>query len=255
MHGDMFDTTLPAGEPELLRASAFERYLQDLDGEDSVPNAGISSRISQLNPTLRDDLLRFERAGSGSEALEVVAACLRHATRLTIHLQCDDRVLPLTVFAPERLVHCPVPMEEVVFRHLPQWRVMHLEPAVLRPPGDPERPLVGAAELHHPIEPLLWQLAMRGQRRELLPEIAGPAVYRTAPGLEIETLPARGALMAAVRRLAREPVSLRELANWPGLDRDRASRLLNALYLLSGLIVSRAHPAAGGERRPGSGSR
>ena len=105
------------------------------------------------------------------------------------------------------------------------------------------------------LEPLVWQLALRGQRRELLPEIAGPAVYRIAPGLDIESLPARGALMAAVRRLALEPVSLRELAGWPGLDRDRASRLLNGLYLLAGLIVSRAHPAAGGERRPSSTSR
>ncbi len=142
-----------------------------------------------------------------------------------------------------------------MFKHLPQLRVMHVEPAVLRPPGDPHRDLVGAPEMHHALEPLLWQLAMRGQRRGLLPEIAGPAVYRTAPGLDIDALPARGALMAAVRRLAREPVSLRELAAWPGLDRDRASRLLNALYLLAGLIVSRAHPAAGGERRPTSGTR
>lgn len=250
----MFDTTIPFGEPELMRASAFERYLQDLDTGDSG-SGGLTSRISQLSPTLRDDLLRFERSGEGSEALEVVAACLRHATHLTIHLQCDERVLPLTVFAPERLVHCPMPMADLVFKHLPQWRVMQVEPAVLRPPGHPDRALIGAAELHHPLEPLLWQLALRGQRRELLPEIAGPAVYRTAPGLDIDALPARGALMAAIRRLAREPVSLRELSAWPGLDRDRASRLLNALYLLAGLIVSRAHPAAAGERRPSSSTR
>ena len=247
----MFDTTIPFGEPELMRASAFERYLRDLDGPDSGGDT-ISSRISQLSPTLRDDLLRFERSNGGSEAMEVVAACLRHAANLTIHLQCDERVVPLTVFAPERLIHCPVPIQDLVQRYLPQARVMHIEPATLRPPGHAQVSLVGADEMHHPIEPLLWQLAMRGQRRKLLPEIAGPAVYRIAPGLDVETLPARGALMAAVRRLAIEPVSLRELANWPGLDRDRASRLLNALYLRAGLIVSRAHPAAGGERRPSS---
>ena len=254
MHGEMFDTTLPFGEPELMRASVFERYLCDLDSMDSGSDRN-SARNSQLSPTLRDDLSRFERSGAGSEAVEVVAACLRHSAHLTIHLQCDDRVLPLTVFAPERLVHCPVPMQDLVQKYLPQWRVMHVEPAVLRPPGDAQGSLVGAPELHHAIEPLLWHLAMRGQRGELLPEIAGPAVYRTAPGLDVAALPARGALMAAVNRLAREPVSLRELSAWPGLDRDRASRLLNALYLLAGLIVSRAHPAAGGDRRPSSTSR
>ncbi len=245
----MFDTTIPFGEPELMRASAFERYLRELEGLDSGGDT-ISSRISQLSPTLRDDLLRFERGNGGSEAVEVVAACLRHAANLTIHLHCDERVVPLTVFAAERLVHCPVPMQDLVQRCLPQARVMHIEPAVRRPPGHAQISLVGPDEQHHRIEPLLWQLAMRGQRRELLPEIAGPAVYRVAPGLDIDTLPANGALMAAVRRLVIEPVSLRELATWPGLDRDRASRLLNALYLQAGLIVSRAHPAAGGERRP-----
>ena len=135
MHGEMFDTTLPFGEPELMRASVFERYLCDLDSMDSGSDRN-SARNSQLSPTLRDDLSRFERSGAGSEAVEVVAACLRHSAHLTIHLQCDDRVLPLTVFAPERLVHCPVPMQDLVQKYLPQWRVMHVEPAVLRPPGD-----------------------------------------------------------------------------------------------------------------------
>ena len=85
---------------------------------------------------------------------------------------------------------------------------------------------------------------MRGLRRELLPEIAGPAVYRVAPSLDLSALPASGAVMAAIQRLARQSASLRELADWPGMDRERATRLLNALYLQSGLIVSRSHPDA-----------
>ena len=101
-------------------------------------------------------------------------------------------------------------------------------------PHDPPRSLA----------PLLWELAMRGLRRELLPEIAGPAVYRVAPGLEIDALPASGALTPAIQRLARQGATLKELADWPGMDRERATRLLNALYLQSGLIVSRSHPDA-----------
>ncbi len=85
---------------------------------------------------------------------------------------------------------------------------------------------------------------MRGLRRDLLPEIAGPAVYRVAPVLDIEKLPASGALMPAIVRLARQTATLREMAEWPGMDRERAIRLLNALYLQSGLIVSRSHPDA-----------
>ena len=73
-------------------------------------------------------------------------------------------------------------------------KVMHVEPALLQPPGEANATLVGAEQSHYPLAPLLWELAMRGLRRELLPEITGPAVYRVAPGLEIDSLPASGAL-------------------------------------------------------------
>jgi hypothetical protein len=242
MHGEMFEPTIPFGEPELMRASAYQRYLDELQ-LDTAPGA-ISTRISQLSPSLQADLLRFGQDGGASEVVEVMAACVRHAKHVTIHLQCGPRVVPLTVFAQERLVHCPLPMHELIGKHLPELRVMHVEPAILRPPGDPEEALVGAGHLHHPLAPLLWELAMRGVRRELLPEIAGPAVYRVAPGLDTTALPASGALLATVQRLTRRTATLRELSDWPGLNRERAIRLLNALYLQSALIVSRSHPDA-----------
>jgi len=242
MASDMFEPTIPFGEPELMRASAYQRYLDELRADSGA--GSISTRISQLSPSLQADLLRFGEDGDGSEVVEVMAACVRHGKRVTIHLQCGGRVVPLTVFAQERLVHCPLPMDELIGKHLLELRVMHVEPALLRPPGDEQAELIGAAHLHHPLAPLLWQMAMRGPRHELLPEIAGPAVYRVAPGLDIDALPAAGALAAALHRLRRQSASLRELAEWPGLDRERALRLLNALYLQSGLIVSRSHPDA-----------
>ena len=242
MHGELFDSTIPFGEPELLKTSAYRRYLDELDG-DSAPG-GPSTRLAQLSPSLQADLLRFEQGGSSSEAVEVVAACIRHSTRVTVYLQCADRVVPLTVFPHEQLVHCPMEMDELVDRHLSQLRVMHLEPATLRPPGDPERELIGDSRQYHPIAPLLWDLAIRGPRRDLLPEIAGPAVYRVSPGLDVEALPAGGVLRAAIERLRRQAVSLGGIAAWPAFDRERAARLLNALYLQAGLIVSRSHPDA-----------
>jgi hypothetical protein len=242
MSSEMFEPTIPFGEPELMRASAYQRYLDELRAD--TEGGAISTRISQLSPSLQADLLRFGHDGGASEVVEVMAACVRHGKRVTIHLQCGTRVVPLTVFAQERLVHCPLPMEELVGKHLFDLRVMHVEPALLRPPGDEQAGLIGAEHLHHPLAPLLWELAMRGLRRELLPEIAGPAVYRIAPGVDIGGLPASGALVAALSRLKRQSATLRELAEWPGLDRERAIRLLNALYLQSGLIVSRSHPDA-----------
>lgn len=242
MYGELFDSTIPFGEPELTRASTYRRYLDGL--EDDATVSGVGTRLSQLSPSLQADLLRFEEGGGGSEAVEVIAACLRHAARLTIHLQCADRVVPLTVFAPERLVHCPMNLAELVERHLSRVQVMNVEPALLRPPGDSQRALVGESHRYHSLPPLMWELAMRGPRRELLPEIAGPAVYRVAPGLDVAGLPASGVLKAAIERLRRQTANLSELAGWPALDRERASRLLNALYLQAGLIVSRSHPDA-----------
>ena len=244
MNGELFDSTIPFGEPELLRASAFKRYLDEMRAENMRLGVGPRiSRISQLSPSLRADLSRFEHDG-GSEAMEVLAACVRHAKRVTIHLKCDEKVVPLTVFPQERLIHCPIDLNELIERHLMDLRVMHVEPALLRPPGDPEAALVGDLQSHHPLAPLLWEMAMRGPRRELLPEIAGPAVYRVAPGLEAASLPASGVLKAAIERLRPQAANMQEIASWPALDRERAARLLNALYLQSGLIVSRSHPDA-----------
>lgn len=242
MKGELFDSTIPFGEPELLRASAYQRYLEEFES-DSQPG-GHSARLSQLSASLQADLGRFEQRGNSSETVEVVAACIRHSSRVTIHLQCVGRVVPLTVFPQERLVHCPMDLDELLERHLPDLRVMHIEPATLRPPGDAAHELVGEERLHHPLTPLLWALALRGPRRELLPEIAGPAVYRVSPALDVDALPVTGATRAAILRLRQQATSLSGVAAWPAFDRERAARLLNALYLQAGLIVSRSHPDA-----------
>lgn len=241
----MFESTIPFGEPELMRASAYKLYLRELEAE--AAKEGMSTRISSLSPSLRADLYRFEVDGGTSEVLEVVAACVRHAKRVTIHLQFGERVVPLTVFPEERLVHCPLLMAQFLSKPLTELRVLHVEPALLRPPGEEASGLVGEPRLHSPLAPLLWELAMNGGRGELLPEIAGPAVYRVTPGLDLGRLSASSALLAAIYRLRQEAAPLREIAEWPGLDRERACRLLNALYLQAGLMVSRSHPDAIGE--------
>jgi hypothetical protein len=90
----------------------------------------------------------------------------------------------------------------------------------------------------------MWEISLRGARDVLLPEIAGTAAYRMAPGVNLRGLEMPSVLAASIDRLRRRTCNLREMANWPGLDRERAMRLLNALYLQGGLIVSRTHPAA-----------
>jgi hypothetical protein len=242
MDGELFDSTIPFGEPELPKASTYRRYLDELEPDSSRGHDSL--RVDHLSPSLQADLQRADQHAGASETVEVIAACVRHSTRVIVYLQCSGRVLPLTIFPHERLVHCPMDMGEFFERHIAQARVMHVEPAVLRAPGDPERELIGESRLYHPLTPLLWELAMRGPRRDLLPEIAGPAVYRVAPSLDTNAVPMAGAIKSVVDRLRRKAVPLPTIAGWPAFDRERASRLLNALYLQSSLIVSRSHPDA-----------
>jgi hypothetical protein len=235
----MDEPTIPMGEPELWRVSAFRRAM-DSGG------AQLSSRYSALSPSLLADLQRFEANGSGSEVLEVLAACLRHAQDVALHLDRDGHVLPLTVFPRERLYHTPLSEDALYSTRFDSVRLLQIERALLHPPGDPEDELAAPAALCHPLGPLLWHLALHGPRYELLPEIAGPAVYRIAPDCDVPvSLP--GALGGAVQRLRQEAMSLRALTAAPGFDRERAERLLNGLYLQAGLIVSRTHPGATGD--------
>jgi hypothetical protein len=240
----MFEPTIPFGEPELMRVSAFRRYLDELESVSGSSGGPPSSRLAALSPSLMADLMRFEQNGSGTEALEVLAACMRHSRDVTVHLSWADKVIPLTVFPQHRLVHSLVDMETLLASRLVDLNVLHVEPATLRPPGDDEASLVGATEDHFPLGQLLWELALRGSRDQLLPEIAGPAAYRLAPGVDLGGVRPSGAILAAVERLQRRTSTLRDMANWPGFDRERAVRLLNALYLQSGLIISRTNPAA-----------
>jgi hypothetical protein len=245
MESALFESTLPLGTPDVMRVSRFQRYLRQRGRErDGGP---ASTRLAQLNPSLMQDLMRFDgqgRESAGPEVLEVLAACVRHARALLIHLQCDERVLPLTVFPVERLVHCPLPVGRLLAWQLPELTVLHVERALLQPPADPGAALAAETGLHTPLAPLLWELALRGGREDLLPEIAGKAAYRIAPGVDLRALQLTGSLATAVARLQRQTTNLREITDWPGFDRGRAMRMLNGLYLQAALIVTRTHPAA-----------
>jgi hypothetical protein len=233
----------PADSDGLMRVSDFHRYLEN------APHDGDSSgtRLSSLNPSLMQDLIRFERShppGDGLEVLEVLAAATRHGRAVLIHMQLDYRVIPLTVFPLDRLAHIPIRMPKLLEMRLPDLRVLHVEPARLRPLGDPDPSRIGLPAHYARLSPLLWELALRGAREALLPEIAGSAAYRIAPGADLGELDLTGSLADAVIRLRRDSANLTEIAGWPGFDRERAMRLLNGLYLQAALMISRTHPAA-----------
>jgi len=226
----------------LWRISAFERVLKEtgtsgfarLDGSSVLPT------------TLLADLRRLEDESTIGDVLEIVAACVRHREAALLYLKHEDLVWPVTLFPNDALYHSPRDLALASVAGLAHLEVIGCEPPGVRPPGHWMQERVVQAEHYRPLTPLLWSLALNGPRKELLAEIGGQAVYRVTTH-QSERPSAPGAMGSAAERLRRESASLREISTWPGLSLERASRLLNALYLASSLMILRSHPAARGE--------
>lgn len=222
---------------------------QPMDAADSRPIEAAATALTSLTPSLLQDLQRFEAlAGPQRELLEVLAACVRHTQPLAITLAAPKRaLLVVSVFPLDRQVHCPLPLAAVLAGDLAALQVVEVRPASWRAPGSTDAHRIDSPECYTPLGPLLWAVALRGARNTLLPELTGQAAYRVSPGISLSGLEVPGSVVAAITRLRRHTSNMREIASWPGIGPERALRLLNALYLQSGLIVSRTHPAATNE--------
>ena len=232
----MVPSTLP-NDSALMHVSDFERAHGAVDSAFGVWPT--STRLAELNPSLLQDLRRFAAdkgpEDAGIDVLEVLAAARRHGRALLLHLLLDYRVIPLTVRPSDHTLLGPLTLEQLLALRLPDLRVLRVEPAPAQPSDD----------LHHvPLGPVLWEMALRGAREALLPEIGGVAAYRVTPGADFSALQLGGSLAAAVARLRRQATPLKEIASFPGFDHGRATRLLNALYLQSALMITRTHPGA-----------
>ena len=251
-----FSQTQPSFDTVLPRVSDFQRRQRQLGHS---PDAGAGSTLqSTLDVSLLQDLQRFEKpAGSGClEVLEVMAAAVRHGRALRLLLEHEGLVLPLTVKPQERLVHAPLALAQWSLLRWSTLKVLQVEPAAAAEPatltqGAPlgvmqQQAPLGVMQQQAPLSLVLWALALEGSRADLLPEIAGPVAYRIVPGTDLSGLDLAGLLASAVTRLQRQTTTLGELSQWPGFDRERATRLLNGLYLQAGLMITRTRPAAMG---------
>jgi hypothetical protein len=233
-------------ESTLWRVSEFERIRQETGSSGYM---SLSGQASALSTTLISDLRVLERRHAHRDVLEVMAACVRHREPALLYLSLDEVVWPVTVFPQQMLYHSPRDLTEAPTEGLASLVLMSVEPPGVRAPGHWMYEGAGLDVCYRPLVPLLWSLALKGPRQDLLDEIAGPAVYRLMHGRLPESVTAPGALGSAAERLRRESVPLRTIAAWPGMSHERASRLLNALYLASELMITRSHPAA---RDPGA---
>lgn len=229
---------MPDFEPTLWRISAFERLKEQRARFQTPGQPG----PTLLATTLQAELGELDRSGRGSELLEVLATCQRLREAALIHLDAGGFVWPVTVFPAQDLYHSPRSLERAPSAMFAAFRVLSVEPPGVRAPGHWMHERVGSEADYHPLLQVLWRVAFDGARGLLLPSVAGRAAYRVVrprTGFAVA-----GALGSAIERLHRESAALRHIESWPGMNLDRARRLINALYLTSNLIVSRTHPRA-----------
>ncbi|MDH4061755.1 MAG: hypothetical protein OEU94_13165 [Aquincola sp.] len=193
---------------------------------------------------MQAELRLLERRRDSADALEAVAAILRLKEPALIYLQCGDRVWPVTLFPEQMVYHSPCSLLLATRRELSLLQTLEIEPPGVRPPGHWMHDRVAAGESYHPLTPALWRLALDGPRADLLHEIAGAATYRALRDPATQSLPTPGALGPTIKRMREQSAPLRRISALPGMSEERAARLVNALYLSSNLIASRAHPSA-----------
>lgn len=225
----------------LWRISAFQRAR----AADRVGPGASDERPTLLPTTLLAELRQLERDPIDGDVLEVIAACVRTREAALLYLETGSHVWPVTLFPREQLYHSPRDAADMVEgAAMTRLRLLGAEPPGVRAPGDAMHERVAGSDRYRPLASLLWAVSLHGPRTTLLSEIGGRAAYRLVSTSSSDLPPSLGALSSAVARLRAEAASLREVAGWPGMSAERASRLLNALYLTGVLMVSRTHPAA-----------
>jgi hypothetical protein len=208
-------------------------------GRTQTSDPADSAFCSTLSMSLRSDLQRFKNKPADTSLLVVVSACIRQVQPLAVQLQLGATSLWLSMDPRQQIFECNVDFCAFTAEELKQLRVQRVEQLVT--PLAPQPGLIASeASWSGPLRSLLWTIALQGSHEDLLPEIAGAVKYRLVPGFEVPAaqLDAESALW--VRELSSQAISLEELAGKAGGQRARARRLLNAIYLHSGLIISRA---------------
>lgn len=228
-------------ESTLWRLSEYERMCALTGTSGFTP----LSRETVLSTTLTAELGRVETSRLGLDLLEVVAACIRHREPALLLVERERLVWPLTLFPEQTTVHSPNDFVANTAQGIGAVRLLSIEPPGVRPPGHWRNDRVADLAHYRPLAPLLWRLAMLGPRTRLLDEIAGKTSYRALRREPDGAGPvvSSGVVGAAVARLHRESATLDEVAHWPGMGLERASRMLNALYLTTNLMVLRGPSA------------
>lgn len=211
-------------------------------GDASVPSttAGPTTVHSTLSPSLREDLLRFADAGAEIELLPAIAASVRHARSVLLGLDLQGLRILASIHPRQQVFRAPLDLGALSPAECRSLKLVHVEPL-----GSVAGEQPGGETSSGALRPLLWRLAMHGPRVDLLPEVQGPVRYRLAFGAALRGLDIAPEFGPVLARLKSVPLGLDELVAASGIGREMLQRLLNALYLQSGLMIVRAFGGRG----------
>ncbi len=205
---------------------------------------GRTGHTSLLGTTLAAELDELQRRHRAGDVVDTVAACLRRRENALIVLRHGGLVWPLTVFPQRHLLHVRGALAASLEARHGDLEVIAVERPIVQPPSLAAPAAPDGHGGFHVLGPWLWRLALHAPKPMLLAEIGGRAAYRLAPDFSPTAEMLAGALGPSLLYMRRRIVPLRELARQPGMDTERAVRLLNGVYLLGGLMVLRSHKAA-----------
>jgi len=232
----------------LWRISTFNAVLDRITVSDSLSESTAAHLVAG---TLLAGLRRLQADPHDNDLLAMLSVCVHHREPVLLMLEHGPWVWPVSVFPVSRLYHSPRDVTDIAERAaLSQLKLLGATRPEVREPGHALGQSEALLAKFKPLSSLLGALALYGPRSTLLTEISGRAAYRLASGRDNDLQELPGALAPAMARLRAEAVSVRDIAGWPGMSVERACRLLNALYLSGGLMVTRSHPAARSEPGP-----
>lgn len=233
--------TQPLTEPVTEIDTVIESFA-DMLGDSPTTLSGSQVDVrSTLSGTLQDDVARFLASPDPSDLLPVIAASIRHSKALALHLTLADGMLRLVTLPRMQAYACDRDLHAFFGPSMATLRLQRVDEGT--------HAAIDVTGFHRGmLSDLVWQVALFGSRRQLLPEIEGTLAYRIT-GRAFREAPVLPGIAEVLKRLSGAPARLEELTPW-GAPPDLAPRVLNALYLRSALIVTRA--CAPRPRPPGS---
>lgn len=235
----MFLDTIGSADTEAFETTRPFSPLRQTPGLDPEVRAGAGRPV--LSSAMQAELQQLAASPMHISALSVFAASVRHAQPLAVHVRTSGKPFLLSVFPRDRFYQCEHELSEFESDDLALLRLVRIEPVVPLLMGDMPSGKSSSFRLG-PLGLLLWRLALHGPTNDLLPEIAEPARYRLTPSLHLSGLPMHGGLQTVLQKMRNQACTVHELAHETPLGPTQVKRLLNALYLQSGLIVTRSSP-------------